>query len=148
MTRADQRHSTPRRSAPKIQTKKRAGKTGLFETPPTTHLVALGDDKPAASVARAEQIVELLTVCYVRKGWKIDEAAAERALAYCRAYAKDGSDPDDERAAAMDFFRSHGQSLDWVFAGDIRGMICGLAKHSERAVDVAGPIEAPAQERP
>jgi hypothetical protein len=62
-----------------------------------------------------------LSVCYVRKGSKIDEAAAERALAYCRAYAKDGSDPDDERVAAMDFFHSHGQSLDWVFAGDIRG---------------------------
>jgi hypothetical protein len=111
-------------------------------------LIALGDDRPVASLPRAEQIVELLTTCYVREGWKIDEAAAERALAYCRKYAEDGSDPDDERRAAMDFFHSHGQSLDWVFAGDIRGMICGIAKHSQRAADVAGPIEAPVHTGP
>ena len=101
-------------------------------------LIALEDDRPAASVPRAEQIVELLTTCYVREGWKIDKAAAKRALAYVRKYAKDGSDPDEGRRVAMDFFHSHGQSLDWVFYGDIRGMICGLAKHSERAAAVAG----------
>jgi hypothetical protein len=134
-------HSTPRRTASKIKAKKRTEKTNLFGAPPTSHLVVLDDDSPAASIARAEQIVELLSVCYVRKGWKIDEVAAQRALAYCRAYAKDGSDPDDGRKVAFDFFHSHGQSLDWVLAGDIRGMICGLAKHSQRAEDVAGPIE-------
>jgi hypothetical protein len=96
-------------------------------------LIALEDDRPAASLPRAEQIVELLTTCYVREGWKIDKAAAKRALAYVRKYAKDGSDPDEGRRVAMDFFHSHGQSLDWVFCGDIGGMICGLAKHSERA---------------
>jgi hypothetical protein len=102
-------------------------------------LIAFGDDRLAASLPRAEQIVELLSTCYVREGWKIDKAAAKRALAYCRAYAKDGSDPDDERKAAMDFFHSHGQSLDWVFCGDIGGMIYGLAKHSERATAVPAP---------
>jgi hypothetical protein len=104
-------------------------------------LIAIGDDRPAASLPRAEQIVELLTTCYVREGWKIDKAAAKRALAYIRRYAKDGSDPDEGRRVAMDFFHSHGQSLDWVFCGDIGGMICGLAKHSERATDVAGPAK-------
>jgi hypothetical protein len=130
MAKAKRVHSTPRRTASKIQTNKHSEKTNLFETPLTSPLVVLGDDRPAASVARAEQIVELLTVCYVREGWKIDKSAA-----------KDGSDPDDEREAAFDFFHSHGQSLDWVLAGDIRGMICGLAKHSERAADVAGPVK-------
>jgi hypothetical protein len=101
-------------------------------------LIAIGDDRHAATLPRAEQIVKLLTACYVREGWKIDKAAAKRALAYCRAYARDGSDPDDGRKVAMDFFHSHGQSLDWVFCGDIGGMICGLAKHSERATAVAG----------
>ena len=96
------------------------------------------DDRPAASLPRAEQIVELLSTCYVREGWKIDQAAAKRALAFVRKYAKDGSDPDEGRRVAMDFFHSHGQSLDWVFCGDIGGMICGLAKHSERATAVAG----------
>jgi hypothetical protein len=144
MTKADRVHSTPRRAASKIRTKKPTEKTtNLFGTPPTSPLVTLDDDRPAASVARAEQIVELLSLCYVREGWKIDKAAAERALAYMRKYAKDGSDPDEGRMVAMDFFHSHGQSLDWVFSGDIRGMICGLAKHSERAIDVAGPMSAP-----
>jgi hypothetical protein len=34
----------------------------------------------------------------------MDEAAAERALACCRVYAADGSDPDDDRKPPMDFF--------------------------------------------
>jgi hypothetical protein len=84
MAKATRVHSTPRRTASKIQIKKRTDKANLFGTPPTSHLVVLGDDRPSASVARAEQIVDLLTVCYVRKGWKIDAAAAKRALAYVR----------------------------------------------------------------
>ena len=101
-------------------------------------LIAIGDDRPATSLPRAEQIVELLSTCYVREGCKIDKAAAKRALAFVRKYAKDGSDPDEGRRVAMDFFHSHGQSLDWVFCGDIGGMVCGLAKHSERAAALAG----------
>ena len=101
-------------------------------------IIAIGDDRPAKTLPRAQQIVELLSTCYVRKGWKIDKSAATRALAYVRKYAEDGSDPDEGRKAAINFFASHGQSLDWVFCGDIGGMICGLAKHSERAAKVAG----------
>jgi hypothetical protein len=81
-------------------------------------LIALGDDRRAASLPRAQQIVELLSTCYVREGWKINKAAAKRALAFVRGYAKDGSDPDDGRKAALDFFHSRGQSLDWVFCGE------------------------------
>jgi hypothetical protein len=90
-------------------------------------LIALGDDRPAASLPRAEQIADLLSTCYVREGFKINKAAAKRALAFVRGYAKDGSDPDEGRKAALDFFHSHGQSLDWVFCGDVGGMICSLA---------------------
>jgi hypothetical protein len=53
-------------------------------------LIVLGDDRPAASLPRAQQIVELLSTCYVREGWKINKAAAKRALAFVRGYAKDG----------------------------------------------------------
>jgi hypothetical protein len=110
--------------------------------PTAAHTIApavslLDDAGAAASLARAEQVVSLLRACYIREGWKIDEPAAERALAYCRKSAEDGSDPDEERVAAMDFFCSHGVSLDWVFAGDIGGLICGVAKHSERADSIA-----------
>lgn len=134
MAKAKSVHSTPRRTASKNQTKKRA-KTNR------PGAIVLGGRSRAATLARAKQIVELLSTCYVREGWKIDEAAAKRALEYCRIQAKDGSDPDDLRKAAIDFFCSHGQSLDWVFCGDIVGMVCGLAKHSQRAHDVAGAIE-------
>jgi hypothetical protein len=134
MAKAKSVHSTPRKTASKNRTKKRAN-------PNRPGVIVLGGSH-TASLARAKQIVDLLSTCYVREGWKIDQAAAECALAYCRAYARDASDPDEGRKAAIDFFRSHGQSLDWVFCGDIGGMICGLAKHSERAAEVAGPIEA------
>jgi hypothetical protein len=90
------------------------------------------DSSPAASVVRAEEIVNLLRTCYVREGWKIDEAAAERALAYCRKCAEDGSDPDDEREAAFDFFRTHGQSLDWIFDGNVGALICRREKFLTR----------------
>jgi hypothetical protein len=90
-----------------------------------------------AALARMEQIVDLLRTCYVREGWKIDEAAAHRALEYSRQYAKDGSDPDEGREATMDFLRSHGQSLDWAFGGDVGGMICRGAKDSKRANSIA-----------
>jgi hypothetical protein len=37
----------------------------------------------------------------------------------------------------MDFLRSHGQSLDWTFRGDVGGMICRGAKDSKRANSIA-----------
>src|ERR1700722_17786495 len=87
----------------------------------------------SGALARMEQVVDLLRTCYVREGWKIDNEAAERALAFMRQFAKDGSEPDDGREATLDFLHSHGQNLDWVFCGDVGGMICGSAAHSERA---------------
>jgi hypothetical protein len=99
--------------------------------------VPVADSCPAASLARAEEIVDLLRTRYIREGWKIDEAAAEHTLAYCRRYAADGSDPDDGREAAIDFFYTHGQSLDWVFHGSHGALICKLAAHSKRANSLA-----------
>jgi hypothetical protein len=34
-------------------------------------LIAAGDDRPVSALPRAQQIVELLSTCYVREGWKI-----------------------------------------------------------------------------
>jgi hypothetical protein len=96
----------------------------------------VGHDR-ADALARTEQIIDLLRTCHVREGWKLDAVAAERALAFVRQYAKDGTEPDDELREAIKFFGSHGQSLDWVFAGDVGGMICGLAKHSKHAEAIA-----------
>src|ERR1700748_3834379 len=91
----------------------------------------------AASPKRAEEVVELLRTRYIREGWKIDEDAAARALAYCRDYATDGSGPADDQAAALDSFHDHGISLDWVFRGDVAGLICGVAMNSARANAIA-----------
>jgi hypothetical protein len=98
----------------------------------------------AATLARAEEVVDILRTRSIRKGWKIDEAAAERALAYCRNCAENNSYPDEEDSLAMEeeeaaisFFYSHGVSFDWVFAGDITGLICAGAHHSKRANDIA-----------
>jgi hypothetical protein len=90
-----------------------------------------------AALARAEEIVSLLRISYVREGWQIDEAAAQRTLAFFRRYAEDGSEPDDERKVALDFLHSHGQSIDWVLCGDHGGMICKLAGDSDRAAIMA-----------
>ena len=104
----------------------------------STAPAAAADDSPAEALRRAEEIVDILRTCVVRsKGWKVDEAAAERALAYCRANAANGADPDDERQAALDFFYGHGQSLDWVFGGRLAAMICKLAANSQRAASLA-----------
>ena len=41
-----------------------------------------------ASLARAEEIVSLLRTSYVREGWPLDEAFAERMLAFFRKYSQ------------------------------------------------------------
>lgn len=91
------------------------------------------DSNPAAALARAVEVVDLLRARYICDGWGVDEPAAVRALAFCQKYAQDGTDPDDEREAAFDFFSSHGISLDWIFRGDVSSLICGLASHSKQA---------------
>jgi hypothetical protein len=94
-------------------------------------------DSSAETLRRAEEMVDLLRTRCIREGWQLDELAAERALAYCRGCAASDADPDDERKAALDFFHSHGQSLDWVFLGQNGAMICSLAANSERAAGLA-----------
>lgn len=99
-----------------------------------------------AILARVEQIVEFLRKCHVRDGWKIDEERAERAVSYFRRHM-DGpafADEDEDTAAyqkALEFFRSHGQSIDWVHDGNPIGMICRGAYHSPRAAELASAID-------
>ncbi len=91
----------------------------------------------AGITARAQQVVDLLRTRYIREGWKIDEPAAERAVAFCRRYEEDGSELDEEREVTLNFFHDHGISLDWVFFGDVAGLICGAATMSKRAGELA-----------
>jgi hypothetical protein len=71
----------------------------------------------------------------------MDEKAASRMLQYFRNRADGKRENYADWKATIDFAKSHGQSLDWICFGDPRGMICGLAAGSQRAVDVAGNIE-------
>jgi hypothetical protein len=91
-----------------------------------------------AILSRVEQIVDLLRTRYIREGWKIDEDGAARALGYFRRHVEGPpfKNEDEDTAKyheALEFFRSHGQNLDWIHDGNPGGMICTLAKHSQRA---------------
>jgi hypothetical protein len=86
-----------------------------------------------AILARVEQIIDLLCTCHVREGWELDEEGAERTLRYFRHCADGGQDDDHEYTAASKFLYRNGQSLDWVFDGDPRVMICHAAAQSAGA---------------
>jgi hypothetical protein len=91
-------------------------------------LPAAADDK-AAAVARAEQIVELLRTGYVAEGWQLDEQRAAHFLESMRGLdSGDGDTP--EMRTVLKWTADHGQSLDWIFRGDLGVMICAAAAHS------------------
>lgn len=76
-----------------------------------------------AILARVEQIVDLLRTRYICEGWKMDEGSAARALDYFKrhVYGPAFKDEDEDTAAyyqALEFFSSHGQSLDWIHGGN------------------------------
>ena len=77
----------------------------------------------------------------------MDEEGAARPLKYFRARADGRRDNAEEWQATIDFVGSHGQSLDWIGAGDPGTMICWRAAKSERAASVGtsptetGPTE-------
>jgi hypothetical protein len=86
-------------------------------------------DDARAVLVRAEQAIEILRTRHVCAGWQVDEDGADRALKYFRAMAAGAAEDDDAFRTAIDFLREHGQSVDWILAGDPGGMICqGAAK--------------------
>jgi len=90
----------------------------------------------AADLRRVREIVDVLRTRNVRKGWTVDEVAASAALAWFEGRVT-GRVRDDEMTSegmkALWFLHRHGQSLDWVFAGDPGGMICNSAARSDQA---------------
>jgi len=97
-----------------------------------------------AILARVEEIIDLLRTRHIRDGWKMDEEGATRALAYFRRHVdgprvKDEDEDTSQYYQAVEFFRSHGQSLDWIHDGNPSGMICTLAFHSQQANASAEP---------
>jgi hypothetical protein len=93
---------------------------------------AVADSDAAGITARTEQVIDLLRTCYIGSNWKIDEEAAEKVLHWARAGAAD----DDGFQIAIEFFKWHGQSLDWILRGDPGGMICQCAGRSFRMISL------------
>jgi hypothetical protein len=91
-----------------------------------------------AQIARLEEAINLLRTCHVCEGWKMDEEGAERALRYVRAGCPDD---EDEWAATRHFLGSHNISMDWIFCGDVRVMICSAAARSDAALLIARPSD-------
>jgi hypothetical protein len=80
----------------------------------------------AATLARAVQLVSTLKDCHVRDGWSLN---AGRGASFLRSIQEfDPNDGDCEHfRQILEWVSDHGQSLDWLFAGDPRVMICASA---------------------
>jgi hypothetical protein len=89
---------------------------------PTEAAATPAIDSPEATVARAQQLVEILGNCYIREGWKLDGDRAAKFVENVRTFDEhDGECP--KFRMVLDWMHDHGQSLDWLFTGDIGGII-------------------------
>jgi hypothetical protein len=68
------------------------------------------------ALKRIEYVVSILREGYVAEGFRLDEDAAARVVAYFRRPSELDFDP--EQRFALDWVRDHGQSLDWILSGD------------------------------
>jgi hypothetical protein len=91
---------------------------------------------------RMQQIIAALEDCFVTEGWHeswksgpMPELAAD-VLVYLRARADGARENATNEAKVIDFVGRCGQSLDWIFDGDPRGLICTAAGHSPQATTV------------
>jgi hypothetical protein len=85
----------------------------------------LGERWPSRLVAKASEN---------RLNMRHEEGANAR-LRYFRHCADGGQEDDHEFLAASRFLYRNGQSLDWVFVGDPRGMICNAAANARMDED-------------
>jgi hypothetical protein len=105
----------------------------------------------AEQLARVEQMIGWLRTSYICDGWKLDEAAADRVLRFFRTSVQFPTthehqpDYQDEWMFVISFINDHGQSFDWLLAGDVGGMICKGARRSSRATATALQAKRDAQ---
>jgi len=85
------------------------------------------------ALPRMEYIVTTLATCVVAEGWHeswesgpMPKLAAD-VMTYFRARASGARENAAQEAKVDAFIRDCGQSWDWIFAGDVRGMICKAA---------------------
>jgi hypothetical protein len=70
--------------------------------------------------------------CCAPSTWQLNE---QRAADFLDALRRLDFENDDslEMKSALDWVHDHGQSLDWIFQGDVAAMICAGAAHSVSA---------------
>ena len=90
-----------------------------------------------ATVARAQQLVDVLGGRYVREGWN-EAFDKERAAKFLEAVRDEDYAADNDPAAIVDaWLHDHGQPSDWLYRGDPLGMICSAAAQSPAAATIA-----------
>lgn len=111
--------------------------------PAIVNAAPLPADTRAATVGRAQQLVDLLSDRYVCAGWHeaFDKERAAKFLAAVQT--EDYSEYTEATAFVNAWMRDHGQSLDWLYDGDLLGMITGAAAQSPAAA-VLTPAHADA----
>ena len=81
----------------------------------------------SATADRLEVTIDCLTNRAVASEVEFDNALAARIVAYARNRAAGGKEDTDTEAELDWFLTTHNQSFDWVFRGEVGGMICNLA---------------------
>lgn len=84
----------------------------------------------AGMVARAEEIVRLLRTCYVCEGWELDGKRADEFLENVRRLGIKGRGREARLTHIIAWVSDHGQSLDWLFRGNVGVMVCEAAARS------------------
>jgi hypothetical protein len=94
------------------------------------------------ALPRMEYILATLATYVVADGWHeswesgpMPKRAAD-VMTYFRARAAGARENAAQEAKVNAFIADCGQSLDWVFGGDVRGMICIAAGHSPQSASL------------
>jgi hypothetical protein len=101
------------------------------------------------ALPRMEYIIDTLATCVVADAWHeswesgpMPKRAAD-VMAYLRARAGGARENVAQEEKVNSFIAHCGQSLDWIFDGDPRGMICRAAGHSPQAASLPSIEKAP-----
>jgi hypothetical protein len=94
------------------------------------------------TLQRMEYVINTLATYVVAEGWHeswecgpMPKRAAD-VMAYLRKRADGARENAAEEAKVNAFIKDCGQSWDWIFAGDVRGMICRSAGHSPQSASL------------
>jgi hypothetical protein len=99
------------------------------------------------ALPRMEYVIATLATYVVSEGWHeswesgpMPKRAAD-VMAYFRARSAGGRENTAEEVKANAFISDCGQSIDWIFGGDVRGMICRAAGAKAEMVPRRGVTE-------